>query len=77
MDGAAYVQFEPTVPLGYAVSSIGTTEGAATDIGTLYSNGVVSAARLKGYVSGGWLYLLGPVGTQRNMVLKFFTAPLA
>lgn len=76
-DGAADVQFEPTVPLGYAVSSIGTTEGTATDIGSAYNAGVASAARLKGYVSGGWLYLLGPVGFQRNMVFKFFTAPLA
>lgn len=76
-DGAVDVQFEPTVPLGYAVSAIGTTEATATDIGSLYNSGVASVARLKGYVSGGWLYLLGPVGLQRNMVFKFFTAPLA
>lgn len=76
-DGAADIQFEPTVPLGHAVSAIGTTEGTATDIGTLYIAGVSNAGRLKGYVSSGWLYLIGPVGQQRNMVFKFFTAPLA
>lgn len=76
-DASADIHFEPTVALGHAVSAIGTTEGTATDIANLYIAGVLNAGRLKGYVASGWLYLLGPIGQQRSVTLKFFTAPLA
>lgn len=74
-DGTADISFEPTVPLGYAVSAISTTEGSPTNIGDLYIAGVVSAGKLVGYVSGGWLYVRGPSGQQRNCSLHFITAP--
>lgn len=76
-DPAADSSFEPTVPLGHAVSAISTSSASPTDIGNLYIGGVLNAGRLQGYVDSGWLYLRGPVGQQRVFSLHFITAPQA
>lgn len=74
-DTTADTSFEPTVPLGHAVSAISTSSATPTDIGNLYIGGVLNAGRLQGYVSNGWLYLRGPAGQQRVHSLHFITAP--
>lgn len=76
-DTTSDTSFEPTVPLGHAVSAISTNSASPTDIGNLYIGGVLNAGRLQGYVSNGWLYLRGPAGQQRVHSLHFITAPVA
>ncbi|WP_271043346.1 hypothetical protein [Pseudomonas sp. VB3] len=76
-DPAVDTSFEPSAPLGHAVSTISTNSASPTDIGNLYIDGVASIGRLSGYMAGGWLYLRGPSGQQRIHSLSFITAPLA